>query len=302
MWNASEESNQDVSLLKDLDQLLPESKQRTSPVTDLVLNCFKCPVYLIKRVLAWPAHLESVKLSFTRGYQFCNPITQKDVQDMLLPHAQTLRSINLGSIATFERGIPNVSAFQRLEKLTLMWDDLKHDDPWTVARKLAIPSLIHLVLEYERDEESFLYVHDLDYVIQQISSFFISLHTGGGGLPQLKKLQIDMLGRKWGMRDNKFTSNTVQFPQIVASLMGLSVELNLWNLSEAQDDIVWRWFQDVENKNVVSKVDEHGVPWTLFHVVIEEPLDIYWVNRGMTIVARPKPSHPQYIPDTGPGT
>lgn len=141
----------------DLDRVLPESKQRTSSITNVCLKAPNITVDLMKRFFLWPARLESVSLTLLDRDIPSDRRLYKgdDISDMLLPHASSLKSIELDSVEldveeAESAAIPDLSTFECLETLSLFIGDVIHEYPEVAVQKLITPTLKRLVLNVLR--------------------------------------------------------------------------------------------------------------------------------------------------------
>ncbi|KAI9038416.1 uncharacterized protein KD926_010834 [Aspergillus affinis] len=136
---------------RDLEHVLPPSRERTSTITYLRIWWPDAPLYITEKLLLWPANLETVRLHWLPKDSQNSEYNFQTLWEKLLLHAATLKVLEIGALPLRKNDIPNFSGFSNLEKITMYTGDLMCLDPKTAVRMLAAPQLEHLVLNCLKD-------------------------------------------------------------------------------------------------------------------------------------------------------
>lgn len=137
----------------DLDQLLPPSRYHTSSVASLVLSNPSTPLLVSEHLLHWPARLEQLSITHLTHSKYAAQYNLNNIERLLGMHRQSLRYIKIGITPDKNHGMPNFSSFPYLEELYLSTYQILLDTPSSALRKLAAPSLRHLTMTFNAEDE-----------------------------------------------------------------------------------------------------------------------------------------------------
>ncbi|KAK3170312.1 hypothetical protein OEA41_009699 [Lepraria neglecta] len=137
----------------DLIQILANTRHHN--VTTMDLSDPSAPPHITEIFMQWPAHLTNFSMDFLANSACGREYTFEAVQRLLDLHSQSLRNVRLGIIPCWhtQNGIPDFSAFPRLQSLQLSKYNLLSEPPYLASPKLRAPSLRHLRIYFNTEDQ-----------------------------------------------------------------------------------------------------------------------------------------------------